>query len=159
MTDAHDPAQATPATDVTVHVLRAAPPVRALGIAAVGSVLGAIFIVLSAANNWSAIVTTLGVIILVAGLALLGLAVWTMLKMRVQAELTPTGYVFRTPGGVRTGNWADTRKVTASESGRRLSLHRKDDSIQDVLSPVGTEDAAMRRLVADLTERLQRPRD
>jgi len=72
--------------------------------------------------------------------------------------LTPTGYTFRTPAGIRVGVWAETQKVTTSETGRRLSLHNKDESVQDVISPVGAEDAAMRRLVADLTERLTRSR-
>ncbi|HHV20257.1 MAG TPA: hypothetical protein GXZ30_01765 [Propionibacterium sp.] len=144
--------------EVSRHVLRPAPPIRALGVAAVGSVLGAVLIVLSAANGWSGFVTGIGVIILILGLLLLALAIWTAFKMRVQVELTPTGYTFRTPAGIRVGVWAETQKVTTSETGRRLSLHNKDESVQDVISPVGAEDAAMRRLVADLTERLTRSR-
>ncbi|MDO5682592.1 MAG: hypothetical protein Q4G46_07180 [Propionibacteriaceae bacterium] len=158
MTEGHGPALETGQSDVTRHVLKAAPPVRALGLAAAGSVVGAVLIVLAAANSWSPLVTALGAVLLVVGLALLGLALLTATKMRVQAELTPRGYTFRTPAGVRVGVWADTHKVTTSETGRRLSLHNQDDSVQDVLSPVGADDPAMQRLIADLTDRLTRSR-
>lgn len=158
MTDSHVPEPTMGAEDVTVHVLRSAPPTRALLVAALGSVVGAILLVLSAANGWSVVVTVLAVIILGAGLVLLGLAVWTVLKMQVRAELTPTGYTFRTPSGVRHGTWAETVKVTASESGRRISLYRRDDSVQHVLCPVGAEDRVMQQLVGDLAERLKSSR-
>lgn len=143
---------------VSVHVLRVAPPNRAFLLAAVGSILGALLLVLATANGWSAVVTVLGVLILLAGLALLGLAIWTVMKMQVKAELTPTGYTFRTPGGVRHGTWTETVKVTASESGRRITFHRKDESVQHVLAPVGGNDPAMIRLINDLTDRLMTSR-
>lgn len=144
--------------EVTVHVLRAAPPTRALLVAALGSVLGAVLLVLSKAQDWSVVVTVLGVIVLVAGLLLGGLAIWTMTKMQVRAELTPRGYLFRTPAGTREGTWAETTKLTASESGRRLTLHRADESVVNVLSPVGSQDPAMKRLIADLTRWLSERR-
>lgn len=146
------------AGDVTIHVLSPAPPTRALLIAALGSVVGAVLIVLAAANGWSVVVTGVGVLILVLGLALLGLALWTVFRMRVRAELTPGGYTFRTPAGVRHGTWADTVRVTASESGQRITLHARDESVQHVLSPVGSRSPAMQRLVNDLTERLRSSR-
>lgn len=149
----------TEPTDVTIHVLRAAPPIRALLIASLGSVLGALFIVVATANGWSVVITVLGVVILVLGLALLGLAVWTMTRMRVRAELTPTGYLFRTPAGVRHGTWAETVRVTASESGQRITLHGRDESVQHVFSPVGAQDPGMLDLIDDLTERLRTSRD
>ncbi|MDO5498207.1 MAG: hypothetical protein Q4F67_00840 [Propionibacteriaceae bacterium] len=146
------------ASQVSVHVLRPATPTRAFAAAAVGSVLGAVLIVLSATQQWAVVVTILGVLILVAGLALLGLGILTVLRMQVKAELTPKGYTFRTPTGVRHGTWAETVRVTSSESGRRISFHRSDESTQNVITPVGADDPAMVRLVDDLTERLRSSR-
>lgn len=148
----------TEGRSLTTYTLRAAPPHRAFLLAAVASLVGAVLLVVSAANDWSVIVTTLGVLILVAGIALFGLALWTMVKMQVRAELTTTGYTFRTPGGVRHGTWAETVKVTASESGRRITFHRRDESAQHVLAPVGSDDPGMIRLVNDVTDRLMRSR-
>lgn len=158
MTESHVPDRTGGGDEVSVHVLRAAPPARALMAAAIGSVLGAVVLVVSVANDWPAVVTVLGSVLLAAGLVLLGLALWTMTTMRVRAELTPTGYTFRTPSGVRHGTWAETVKVTASESGRRVTLHHRDESVHHVLCPVGAEDPAMQRLVGELAERLKSSR-
>ena len=143
---------------VSVHTLRPDPPVRAFGIAAVTSVVGAGVLVLASAQGWPTVVQVLGVVILVAGLALLVTALWSMVRMRVRAELTKTGYTFRTPMGVRHGTWAETTSVTASESGRRMSIHHRDETVQHVLAPVGATDPNMQALVKDMADRLKSSR-
>lgn len=155
-----DPAALTPGPSgagsaVTVHTLRPQPPVRAFLTAALVSVVGAVLIVLAAAQQWPGGVMALAVVILIAGLALLAAGFWSMWRMRVRAELTPTGYTFRTPAGVRHGTWAETVKVTASESGHRISFHHRDETVDHVLCPVGSEHPAMAVLVEDVTERLK----
>lgn len=158
MTDSTATPPAETGQDVSVHVLRPPLPARAFLSAALGSVLGAILIVVSRAQGWHVLVTALGVILLVAGLILLGAAVITTLRVRVRAELTPTGYSFRTPAGVRHGTWADAVRVTTSGSGRRLTFHLRDESEQIVLSPVGTDDPAMSRMIQDITAHLKTSR-
>lgn len=152
------PAASGTGQEVSVYQLRPAPPIRAFLLAGIGSILGAVVIVLSRAQGWHGVVTALGVLLLVLGLVLLGGAFYAMTRMQVKAELTPTGYSFRTPAGVRHGTWADTVKVTTSESGRRITFHRRDESLQHVVTPVGSTDSAMRRLTTDITDRLKRSR-
>lgn len=143
---------------VSVHTLRPEPPIRAFLLAAVVTILGAVLTVLASAQDWAGVVLVLGVMLMVAGLALLAAGIWSVWKMRVQAELTPTGYTFRTPAGVRHGTWAETVKVTASESGRRITFHHRDDTVQHIMAPVGGDNPAMSALVEDLTERLKTSR-
>ncbi|OYO01893.1 hypothetical protein [Enemella evansiae] len=145
--------------EVSVHVLRPAPPIRAFGLASVFTVLGAVLLVTAYAQGWSTVLKVLFGIVLVLGLALLGAAIATVVRMRVRAELTPTGYSFRTPAGVRHGTWADTAKVSTSESGHRLSFVDNDDRVQHVISPVGGESPEMSALTAEIVERLESSRD
>ncbi|GAB3705687.1 hypothetical protein [Mariniluteicoccus flavus] len=158
MTESSTTAGAITAPDVTVHLLRPAPPVRAFLIAAVLSVLGAVVLVASSRNGWPLVVLVLGGVLAAAGVALLAVAVATMVRMRVRAELTPTGYSFRTPAGVRQGTWAETVKVTASDTGHRLSFVHRDESVDHVMTPLGHDDPEMGELVADLTRRLEASR-
>lgn len=155
--DALTPEPSGAGTAVTVHTLRPQPPARAFLTAAVVSVVGALLIVLASAQQWP-VVVALGVVVLIAGLALLGAGFWSMWRMQVRAELTPTGYTFRTPAGVRHGTWAETIKVTASESGRRMSFHHRDETVDHVVCPVGANHPAMTELVEDVTSRLKNSR-
>jgi hypothetical protein len=154
-TDAHTPEPFGAGDAVSVHTLRPQPPVRAFLIAAVVSVAGAVLTVVGAANGWPGGVIALWVVILIAGLALLGAGIWSMWRMQVRAELTPTGYTFRTPAGVRHGTWSETTRVTASESGRRISFHHRDETVDHVICPVDANDPTMAELVEDVTSRLK----
>lgn len=145
--------------EVSVHVLRPAPPIRAFGLASVFTVLGAVLLVTAYAQGWPVLVMVLFGIVLVLGLALLVAAIATVVRMRVRAELTPTGYSFRTPAGVRHGTWADTAKVSTSESGHRLTFIDRDDRVQHVVSPVGGENPEMSALTAEIVERLDASRE
>lgn len=154
-TDANTPEPFEAPDAVSVHTLRPEPPFRAFLIAAVVSVAAAILTVVGAANGWPGGVIAIWVVFLIAGLALLGAGIWSMRRMQVRAELTPTGYTFRTPAGVRHGTWAETTKVTASESGRRITFHHRDDTVDHVICPVDGTDPAMTGLVDDVTSRLK----
>lgn len=144
---------------VSVHVLRPAPPIRAFGLASVITVIGAALLVTGFAQHWSTLVKVLLGIVLVLGLALFVAAIVTVIRMRVRAELTPTGYSFRTPAGVRHGTWADTVRVNTSESGHRLSFIDREDGVQHVVAPVGGDSPEMTALTAEIVQRLEASRD
>ncbi|NNG19719.1 hypothetical protein HJ590_09045 [Naumannella sp. ID2617S] len=143
---------------VSVHVLRPAPPVRAFGIAAVLIVVGAVLVVTGSAQQWPVVALALGGLVLVLGLVLFAAGVAAVVRMRVRAELTPTGYSFRTPGGVRHGTWADTVRVGISDSGRRISFLDRGERVQHVISPVGDESPEMEALTAEIVRRLEASR-
>lgn len=138
----------------TQHVLSAPPPTRAFAIAAVVTVVGAVFVVLSRAQGWPAAMLVLAVVVTVLGVGLFAAGAYAMTRMRIRGELDAAGYHFRSPDGDSTGDWIDISKVTASESGHRITLVGRDGSKQDVLFPVGNEAPDMERLVDDITTRL-----
>lgn len=142
----------------SVHMIRPAPPVRAFLIAAVLAMIGAVLSVTASAQQWPVGLIIFGVIITLLGLLLLGTAAWTMFRMRVRAELTPTGWFFRGPNGVRHGTWANTIKVTASDSGRRISFFGRDETVQNVIFPQDGTVPEMEQLTRDITAHLNRAR-
>lgn len=142
-------------SDVSVHLLRPAPPVRAFLVAAVATVAGAVLIVATLTFGWPVVVAWLGGLLVALGLVLLALGVVALMRLRVRAELTPSGYSFRTPGGVRHGTWADTTEVRASDGGHHLTLVHRDGAVDHVLTPQGHDDPALGDLIQDLTRRLE----
>ncbi|GAB3625048.1 hypothetical protein GCM10027418_31350 [Mariniluteicoccus endophyticus] len=150
--------QSATAADVSIYHLRPAPPVRALGIAAVAAVVGAIVLVSALQMAWPTAVAAVGGILVALGVVLLVLALVAMFRMRVRAELTPTGYSFRTPAGVRHGTWAETVKVTVSDTGHRVTFVHRDDTTDHVITPLGNQDPQQDELLADVYRRLERSR-
>lgn len=144
--------------DVTQHTLRPAPPVRAFLIAALATLLGAVLAVAAHSQQWHVAVLVIAVIVLLAGLALLGAGIVALTRMTVRGELTDQGYEFRTPRGIRSGKWADTVQVLAGDHGSRLTFVNRDESTVTIVPPLGDEDPAYDALVRDITARLDASR-
>lgn len=118
-------------------MLRADAPNRALVIASVSAVVGAILMVLWGANGWSAAVLVLGALLLVFGVALVVSAILAARRLRQTLEVTETGLTLNDSHGARTVRWSEVRQVTLS--GPRLALLTGDglDVAAQVLNPGG----------------------
>lgn len=148
-----EPSEST--TDVATYILRPAPPIKAFFIAAILIIVGAVLTVTASAQAWHVVVTVLGVIVLVAGVALAVMAVVAMFRSRVKAELSGSGFRITTSNEVIDGRWSDITKATRSESGHRITLQLRDDTERHVLSPVGRENPDMAAFTEDLVARLR----
>lgn len=136
----------------SAYVLRPAPPVRAFLTASTLTVLGAVLVVLAAANRWHPVVTVLGGVLIAAGLALTALGIWALFRLRVHARFDATGYTITSQRGEVDGPWIEVRKVTLS--GPRLVIERREGADHEVLTPLGDTDPVAERMLRDMTRRL-----
>jgi len=140
------------------YVLKPRPPLRAFAIAAAAAVLALLLIVVGGTNHWHLGVIVIGWVLLLLALALLGLALWSMQRMRLFVDLDEKGYAITGAGADTTGTWADVKKVTSADGGAVITFYGADGVLARLISPQGTDDADMRRLAGDLSAYLDASR-
>ena len=141
--------------DTTVrHVIKPRTPVRAFIIAAVLVLVGAVLVAVSAAQSAGAVWAALPAVLMVAGLALVGIAVASMVKMRTFVTVDDEGYRITGPGVDKQGTWVDVTRVTTSSNGSHLTLYHGEVGRTHILCPAGGDDPSMQALVADISRRL-----
>ena len=106
-------------------VITSRPPVRAFAVAAALAILGAVVAVLPVPGLWQTLLIILGLVLIVGAVGLVVAALTASRRQRVLVELGDSGYRVDGPGGVRSGQWADVTRVTASPG--RITLHQGDD--------------------------------
>lgn len=139
----------------TTHQVRQRPPLRALGLSA-GLVLIAIVLLLMAdLLDHQFALTALGIVVLVAGLALF-VSAWLLARlMRVEIVLDERGYRLVGPGKAESASWAEISRVTRGDS--RITMHRKDGTrVQLVVARGGRTD--LDALGDDIASRLDADR-
>ena len=143
----------------TTYTIASRPPVRAFLVAAVCSLLGAGAIVLAASGGWKlvwdVVLTILGVLLLIVGLALMGLAWWTMRRMSVTLTLDDTGFRLRGGEQLRRGEWLDVMQVTRSEDGSHVTIYHGPERRTHLLFDRTDQVDAV---LDDMTRRLKRSR-
>lgn len=121
-------------------VLRPQPPIRALAIGAVGTVLGAGLLVCSLALRWPTASMIMAVVLLAISVDLMAIAWVLAQRSRVVVTLTADG--FRVLQGKKEieGDWSTIGRVT--KSGDKLILATKEDpnSGHVIRSPRGATD-------------------
>ena len=136
--------------------LVAAPPVRALAIAAAAELLGALLLVGWAALDLPLVAAVLGGLLLALGTVLLAAALVLTGRLRTEVELTADAIAVSRAGQRRTVPWAEVREVTLDYP--RLQLLTKDPARGLVITnprPApdprfeALQDAVRRRLDAD----------
>jgi hypothetical protein len=139
-------------------VLGARPPVRALGIASVTALVGALLLVLASVEHWSIAVTTIGVVLLAFAVALVLAALLAFGRLRRTLILDAAGIRLVQRRARRTLNWSDIDKVTLD--GARLVLVAKDGrgDNAEVVNPTGPRDPAFLGLLAAIRSRLDADR-
>lgn len=142
----------TPHPTAQRYVLKPRPPVRAFLISAVLILIGALLLALTGGK--AVVWVALSWIVLLAGLALVGMAGYSMVKMRTFIDLDDQGYKILGPGVEKAGAWSDVSKVTTSAEGAHLTLYHGQVSRTHILCPGGGDDAEMTRLVAAVAQHL-----
>ncbi|MEL4358744.1 MULTISPECIES: hypothetical protein [unclassified Luteococcus] len=135
------------------YVLKPQPPLRAFLISAILLLLGAILLS-STSGGGSVVWVALSWIVLLLGLALAGMAGWSMVTMRTFVDLDDDGYRITGPGADKAGRWDEVTKVTTSGEGAHLTLYHGQTNRTHILCPGGAADAEMTRLVTDVAQHL-----
>lgn len=137
----------------THYVIKPRPPVRAFGIAAVASLLGAGLVVLALVNVWHWVALALGVVVLVAGILLFVAGLLAAGRNRVQITFTDDGYTLLGDGGRESGEWAGVTRVTQADDGRHVTIHEGPDVRHHLIFAPGNDDQVA-ELLDDMTTRL-----
>ncbi|MFP5416189.1 MAG: hypothetical protein ACLGHZ_04825 [Actinomycetes bacterium] len=118
-------------------VIRPRPAVRAFAIAAVLALLGALVLVADSLWAWGVAAVVLAVLLVVAGVALAGLAVAAAARQRVTVELDDDGFrVLPLSGTGHEGRWSEVTRVTRAAG--RLTLHSGDEKRIHLIAPSGS---------------------
>ncbi|MGJ3508210.1 hypothetical protein [Enemella sp. A6] len=138
------------------YVLQPPVPVRALVIAAVLVVAGALLVVLSNALSWPGLLMVLGVLLLVLGAVLIGFAFIAPIRLKVAVTTDESGY--RITGGNQqaAGQWAEISRAVQSDSGGRITLEHRDGRETHILVPGNANRTVMDDIATDIGARLNR---
>ena len=136
------------------YLLKPPPPVRAYGIAAVASLVGAMFLVFSLTNSWHPIVTVLAGVVLLLGIGLLVVAMLATQRNTVRVILDDDGYRVEGSMQSRDGEWRDVSKVTQSIAGGHITIYHGDARRTHLLFPGGGDAEVIRIVLDDVTARI-----
>lgn len=106
----------------TYHIT-AKPPVRALIVAAIASLLGAVFLVVALSQGWHVVIVVLAALLLAAGLVLCAAAFLTASRGSATLTLNDEGYLMVGSGEELSGEWGDVSRVTIGQEDRHLTIH------------------------------------
>ena len=139
----------------TVHVITPRPPVRALVIAAVASLVGAVLLVLALGNDWHPVAVILSALLLAAGLLLAVAAFIAPSRQAVTLTIDDDGYRVNGGGKESSGQWADVSRLTQSADGSRLTIHHGPERRNHLVFQ-GSDPSQIRRVATDIRRQLQR---
>lgn len=137
------------------YVIKHRPPVRALLIAAVTSVVGAALLVLAMTYQWHVALSVTGGVLVAVGLLLFVLGLLAMNRGQATLTFTRDGYQLTTPQGTDGGNWADVTRVTQSGDGHRVTIFDGDEARHTLAFSPGST-AEIEKVLADLSARLDK---
>ncbi|NLT30204.1 MAG: hypothetical protein GXX86_07060 [Propionibacterium sp.] len=137
------------------HVLKPPVPVRALVIAAIATVLGALIIVLTAALPWPGVVFALGAMAVLFGLIVLGYALLAPARKQLVISTDENGYQIEgNQQQTARGSWSDVIRATQSDTGARITLELRDGHEEHIMAPGTAHRTVMDRVAADIEARL-----
>jgi len=138
-------------------VLRAAPPVRPLAIAAGAVVLGALLLVLGRAAGVPVVLGVLGGLVLLAGVALAVAALVLAARLRTEVVLDDDGVAVTRRGSRRSLPWREVQEVTVAHP--RLTLVTAEPARElSLVNPRRAGDERFLSLLARLQQRLDADR-
>jgi len=143
---------------VKTYVLKPRPPVRAFALGAIVSMVGAGVTVLAASQGWSSVVVILGVVVMVAGLALVVGGIVSMWTMRVFVDLDEEGFHIHGPGVDARKAWKGVTKVSLSGDESHVVFAHGEVERTHLFCPSGPGDEQFEALLADISKHLDRSR-
>lgn len=136
--------------------LKPRPPLRAFAIAAVLSLLGALFLVLSLQLEWHVVVAVLAAVVLAIGITLFAVSLVAMARLGVRITLTDEGYHVSGTNQEHSGAWADVTKVTQAVDSAHVTIYHGNVRRTHLIFPGGPAQDQMPDVVEAITERLRR---
>ncbi|MGK2351100.1 hypothetical protein [Cutibacterium sp. V947] len=144
--------------DATRHVMSPEPPIRGFIIAGIISIIGAVLMIVSIANNWHEAVTILFIAVLACGIALAVTAAWSMVHMKLYVDLDDEGYHIHGAGQDRRGTWDKVTKAALTQSRSRLTLYHGHVGRTHIVRPGVGNPQDMDDLAVDVAHRLDNSR-
>lgn len=139
--------------DASHYVIRPRPPFRAFFIAAVATILGAGFMVLTLVNAWVWPVLALSILVLLAGLVLFLAGLAATGRGRVAITFTDEGYTLAGSSGSDGGRWETVTRVTQTDDGHQVTIHNGANERHRLVFTPGSS-GQVEELLADMTKRL-----
>lgn len=136
--------------------LKPRPPLRAFAIAAVLSLVGALFLVLALQLEWHVAVAVLAALVLAIGITLFAVSLVAMARLGVRITLTDEGYHVSGTNQEHSGAWADVTKVTQAVDSAHVTIYHGNVRRTHLIFPGGPAQEQMPDVVEAITERLRR---
>ena len=140
--------------EMTSYTLRPRTPQRAIVAGGVSLVVGILLVSLSGGLGWATAVMIIGWLLVVVGVALLGMVVYTMRVMAVHVDIDDDGYRVEGPSLRKEGLWSDVSKVALTPDGSHMVIAHGQVRRTHLQCPRGGEDPQMTALVSDIADRL-----
>lgn len=140
--------------EMTSYTLRPRTPQRAIVAGGVSLVVGILLVSLSGGLGWATAVMIIGWLLVVVGVALLGMVVYTMRVMAVHVDIDDDGYRVEGPSLRKEGLWSDVSKVALTPDGSHMVIAHGQVRRTHLQCPRGGEDPQMKALVSDIADRL-----
>ena len=158
MSQPRNPAVDSGSSPTEVFTLKAASPVRALGIAAIAALIGAVVWVVAAVADLPLFVHILGAGILIFAVSLVVVALLLSARLRTIVRIDPQQVTVSDGPERRSLPWADIYEVTLK--GRRLTLGARTDSTLDLVirNPRAENDPTFRALLVSVQSHLDADR-
>ena len=136
--------------------LKPRPPLRAFGIAAVLSVVGAGLLVAALQSGWHVAVSILAGVVLAAGIVLFFMALVAMDKLGVRITVDDEGYEISGTDQDHSGKWSDVTKVTQAVDTAHITIYHGNVRRTHLIFPGGPAQQQMGEVVDAILERLGR---
>jgi hypothetical protein len=138
------------------YVLRARPPVRALAIASLGALVGAVVIVLAETFGLPVVVLVLGILILAAAVALAVAGLLLTARLKTTVVVGPTGMEISRGSQRRELAWSEITGVDLTAT--HILVRTGKERGAEVANPRGSSDPEVSRLLASLRSALDADR-
>lgn len=139
---------------VKTYTIKPRPPLRAFVLAAVLSVIGAVMVVAGSGALWD----WLGGLVLLVGVGLLLMALYSLWSMRVHVDLDDEGFHVRGPGINKKKPWSSVTKVALSQDETHLVFSHGEVERTHLFCPGGPGDEEFESMLKDITRRLDENR-
>jgi hypothetical protein len=158
VTEPRDADAASGGSPIEVFTLKAASPVRALGIAAIAALVGAVLWVFAAIADLPLVVDILGAGLLIFAVSLAVVALLLSARLRITVRIDPHQVTVSDGRESQSLTWPDVYEVTLK--GRRLTLGARADSTFDLVirNPRADIDPTFRALLVSVQRHLDADR-
>lgn len=137
----------------TTYVIKARPPLRAFAIAAVASLVGAVWLVLALTNQWPILSMVVACCVLGFGLFMVVAGLAAVQRQTVTLTLGDDGYRLEGASGEEGGDWDAVTRVTLAKDRSLVTIH-EGDTVRHHLVFRSASTTQLDEILADIGQRL-----